>query len=293
MALNWRKRKKPTPPISTPPKKLLAANEVDVQQRRLELVKNAMSNKQCDLVWTTSPPTEATLSSLPGTSQAAYVRCNNELYYVHKQLGQCSKINISPNELNRLAPTPTTPATSGNPRILTDTELTAITTATGHTQLEIISPITPAVADKEKGRHFFNLTLKGTPDNCELVYYCYGDGSFGVSVTAGPKDPKTPPDKFIETQFENYGAFLYKMIGGEKLEVESITPAAGAYADMALKKLLAPGRFNSVSYNEKIYTMEGDPLQLTSKPDPSKVKATQSQASVQAVELPSSGLGRP
>jgi len=63
----------------------------------------------CDLVLMSSPPTQQSLDELQIKSNAAYILCDNKLFYVNKNKKECNEIELSVEKLNlfkdRMQPT--------------------------------------------------------------------------------------------------------------------------------------------------------------------------------------------
>jgi TPR repeat protein/ankyrin repeat protein len=92
--------------------------------------------EECDLLLMDDPPQKKALNSLPITA-AAYIRIKKQLFYVNKTSKECIQLNITPIQLRHFDQEMRVEELYvGRPRKLSDTELSNITSITGHTMAE-------------------------------------------------------------------------------------------------------------------------------------------------------------
>jgi ankyrin repeat protein len=93
---------------------------------------------ECNLLLMDDSPQKEALDSLPMTSNVAYVRVKDQLFFVNKTSKECNPLNITSNQFHRFDQAMNIERLCiGKPRRLSNTELSDITSITGHTPTSI------------------------------------------------------------------------------------------------------------------------------------------------------------
>jgi hypothetical protein len=104
-----------------------------------------------DILIMATPPKKETISTLPNSSDRAYVRVNDQLFYIDKKTEECTEIKITAENLalfdKEVGFQTLSPNQSSN---LSETQLQEITSITSHTppaQYRYYSPIPPVIVE--------------------------------------------------------------------------------------------------------------------------------------------------
>ena len=97
------------------------------------------SRQQCHLLWIASPPEKDKLNTLPISSNAAYMRHNEKLFYINKRRKECVLLNVTKENLLGFDQTLKANQLKQNKmsKVLNDHELNIITSLTGHSHRKL------------------------------------------------------------------------------------------------------------------------------------------------------------